>query len=438
MPVDSNPYVAIATELAEQAVADRRDLHRHAEPGWMEFRTTARIVTRLRALGWRVRWGKDLYAGVDRLGVPSADELAAGYERAVADGADVELLEPMAGGWTGCVAELDGAGRGRTVALRFDIDGLAVPEASSDDHLPAREGFASVHEGIMHACGHDTHTAMGLGVAEALARTRDQWQGTVRLVFQPGEEGCRGAESMVTAGLLDGVDAFLAPHVGAQSHRSGEILPGISGFLATSKLDVHFAGKEAHAGLAPETGHNALIAAAAAALQLHAMPRHADGNSRVNVGRLDAGTGRNVVAGSARMLMELRSESAAVVEELERRTRLIVAGTAAAHEVESEVVLAGKAPSASSDERAMAAVAAAARGVPGVVNVGGQVVAEASDDATAMMRRVQEQGGVAAYLIVGTDLPSGHHTPKFDVDERVLPLGVATIAAATVDLLAAG
>lgn len=430
------PYVALAAELADQTVADRRDLHKHAEPGWLEFRTTAKVITRLRALGWRVRWGKELYGGVDRWGVPSEEELAAGYQRARAGGVQDELLEPMAGGWTGCVAELDGAGPGRTVALRFDIDGLPVPEATSDDHLPAREGFGSVHQGIMHACGHDAHTAMGLGVAEALTRTREHWRGTVRLVFQPGEEGTRGAASMVAAGLLDGVDAFLAPHVGAQSHRSGEIIPGISGFLATSKLDVRFTGAEAHAGLAPETGHNALIAAAAAALQLHAMPRHAGGNSRVNVGVLNAGTARNAVAGSARLLMELRSESAAVVAELERRTRLIVAGTAAAHEVESEIVVAGKAPSARSDERAMAAVAAAARAVPGVERVSEPVVAEASDDATAMMCHVQEQGGVAAYLIVGTHLPSGHHTPRFDVDERVLPPGVATIAAAAVDLLA--
>lgn len=428
-------YVSLADEFGDQMVADRRDLHRHAEAGWLEFRTTAVIVARLRALGWRVRWGKELYGGVDRLGVPDEHELTSCYERALGEGTDPTVLEPMLGGWTGCIAELDGSGPGRTVALRFDVDGLPVPESASHEHLPTRQGFASIHPGVMHACGHDAHTAMGLGIAAALARTRDQWTGTVRLVFQPGEEGTRGAESMVSAGLLDGVDAFLAPHVGAQSHRSGEIIPGISGFLATRKLDVHFSGREAHAGLAPETGHNALIAAAAATLQLHALPRHHVSNSRVNVGVLNAGTGRNVVAGSATMLMEIRSESAEVVEELERRARLIVAGTAAAHEVDSEFVVAGKAPSARSDPAAMDAVARAARAVPGVEYVGEPVVAQASDDATAMMHHVQTQGGVAAYLIVGTELPGGHHTPRFDVDERVLRLGVATMASATAMLL---
>lgn len=435
MPVNDEPYLTLAAELEEQAVADRRDVHKHAEAGWLEFRTTATIVDRLRSLGWTVLWGKDLYGDVDRLGVPAEAELDACFERALAEGADPSVLEPMRGGWTGCVADLDGTGPGPRVALRFDIDGLPVPEATTDDHLPTREGFASVHQGIMHACGHDAHTAMGLGVAEALARTRESWPGSVRLVFQPGEEGTRGAASMVAAGLLDGFDAFLAPHVGAQSRRTGEIIPGISGFLATRKLDVHFSGREAHAGLAPEVGHNALIAAAAAALQLHAMPRHAGGNSRVNVGVLRAGTGRNVVAGSASMLMELRSQSAEVVAELERRARLIVAGTAAAHEVESEFVVAGKAPSARSDDAAMDAVAKAARGVPGVDQVSEPCVAEASDDATAMMRRVQEQGGVASYLIVGTDLPDGHHTPRFDVDERVLRPGIAVMTRAAVDLL---
>src|SRR5690606_1310555 len=110
--VDTETFVSLAAELEEQTVADRRDLHQHAEAGWLEFRTTAKVVSRLRSLGWRVRWGKELYGGVDRLGVPTEEELAACYARAADEGVDVELLEPMTGGWTGCVAELDGAGPG--------------------------------------------------------------------------------------------------------------------------------------------------------------------------------------------------------------------------------------------------------------------------------------------------------------------------------------
>lgn len=425
----------LAAAVEPRAIADRRDLHRHPETGWTEFRTSAVLVERLRELGWAVRWGRELYDGAERLGLPPEGALDAAYERARAEGADARVLEPMQGGWTGCVADLEGAAPGPRVALRFDIDALPVPEADGPEHRPAREGFASSHPGLMHACGHDAHTAMGLGVAEVLSRTRDAWKGTVRLVFQPGEEGTRGAAAMVAAGLLDGFGAFLCPHVGAQSQRSGEIVAGISGFLATCKLDLRFTGREAHAGLAPEDGRNALLAAAAAVVQLHALPRHSGGNSRVNVGVLRAGTARNVVPGFAECQLELRGETTEVVAELERRARLIAEATAAAHEVEIEVTLAGAAPSARSDEAVMAAVERVASAVHGVEHVASARRAGASDDATAMMRRVQEQGGVAAYVIVGSALADGHHTPHFDIDESVLRIGIATLAGAALELL---
>lgn len=426
----------LAAGLLAQAIDDRRDLHTFPETAWTEFRTTARVVERLRKLGYDVSWGRDVLADGARMGVPEADELDAAYRRALAEGAPEALLEPMRGGYTGCCAQLEGTGDGPTVALRFDIDALDVPEsASPDEHRPAREGFASRHEGKMHACGHDSHTAMGLAVAEVLAGARDRFGGRVRLLFQPGEEGTRGARAMVEAGLLDDADYFLCPHIGAQSHVSGEILPGISGFLATRKLDVRFRGREAHAGLAPQDGANALLAAALATVALHAIPRHSGGNSRVNVGVLRAGSGRNVVAGEGLCRFELRGETTEVVDYLERQARRAVEGAAISQDVEFGVEVAGGAPSAGSDQEVMDAVERAARDAPGVQRVGEPCRAGASDDATAMMARVQERGGKAAYMIVGSDLPSGHHTPRFDIDEQVMAGGIATLSGAALALL---
>jgi aminobenzoyl-glutamate utilization protein A len=243
---------------------------------------------------------------------------------------------------------------------------------------------------------------------------------------------------MVAAGLLDGVDWFLCPHIGAQSHVSGEIVPGITGFLATTKADVAFSGREAHAGLAPQEGRNALMAACVATLGLHALPRHSDGNSRINVGVLRGGSGRNVIASQAELALEMRGETTEVVAFLEEQARTVVEGAARAHGVTSGFEVVGSAPSAASDPEVMDVVERVARAMPGVREVGAPRRAEASDDATTMMRRVQQQRGKAAYIIIGTGLPDGHHTPRFDIDEGVMAGGIGTLAGAAVALLAEG
>jgi aminobenzoyl-glutamate utilization protein A len=439
MSVLADTVASLAESLLEDAIADRRDLHQYPETAWTEFRSTARVIRRLQRLGWEVRWGRSIFGDVPRMGLPGAAELQQAFDRALAEGAPPELLQPMRDGYTGCIADLTGASTdGPTVALRFDIDALPVTEASDDAHQPAQEGYASRHAGQMHACGHDSHAAMGLGVASLLAAMRDQWSGRVRLIFQPGEEGTRGAAAMVAAGLLDGADYFLSPHVGAQSHVTGEIIPGITGFLATRKVDVSFLGREAHAGLAPQEGRNALLAAALATMTIFAIPRHSGGNSRINVGVLRAGSGRNVIASEAQLQLELRGDSNEVVEYLEAQARAVVEGAAHSQGVESTFEVVGEAPSAASDPDVMEAVARVARLMPGVREIGQPRRAEASDDATAMMRRVQEQGGKAAYVIVGSQLPDGHHTPHFDIDEQVMAGGIGTLAGAALELLRRG
>jgi aminobenzoyl-glutamate utilization protein A len=176
------------------------------------------------------------------------------------------------------------------------------------------------------------------------------------------------------------------------------------------------------------------MGAAQAALGLHAIPRHSAGNSRVNVGVLRAGTGRNVIAGEAFMKLELRGETNEVIEYLEEQARNVIAGAAAMWGLTFEIERAGAAPSASSDQELMDLIARLAPGLPEVRTVGAPCRAGASDDATAMMKRVQQQGGKAAYVILGTALPSGHHTPRFDIDESCIRTGIELFSLAALEL----
>ena len=433
----SSTVAAIAAQvdaLRTDLVGLRRDLHRHAETAWTEFRTACVVAGRLQALGFDVALGRTVMLDGARMGVPAPEVIDAAYRRASDEGARADLLREMEGGFTGVVARMAGARPGPSIAFRFDIDANDLHESRDAVHLPAREGFASVHAGAMHACGHDGHTTIGLGLAEVLTRLRAEWPGTVTLVFQPAEEGVRGARAMVEAGVVDEASIVVCCHLGAQSKVTGHVVGGIYGFLATTKLDAVFTGAESHAALEPETGRSALLGSATAVLNLHAIPRHSAGESRINVGVLQAGTGRNVTPGRAVLKFETRGATAAVNEYMETRARAVLAAAAAMHGLGIDVTIAGATPSATSDAALIARVREAAAQVPEVTTFEDTAFATASDDACAFMRRVQERGGLAAYVILGAALASGHHTPRFDFDEAALPLGVKLLGSLAWDL----
>jgi aminobenzoyl-glutamate utilization protein A len=223
-------------------------------------------------------------------------------------------------------------------------------------------------------------------------------------------------------------------HLGAQSKTTGHVIGGVTGFLATTKLDAVFTGTESHAALEPEAGRSALLGAATAAVALHAISRHSGGESRVNVGVLQAGTGRNVTPGRALLKLETRGATSEVNAYVERRAREILQAAAAMHGLAVAIEVAGAAPSAASDGALVARVRAAAARVPEVRRFEDSAFAPASDDACAFMRRVQERGGLAAYVIIGAALASGHHTPRFDFDEAALPIGVKLLGLLALDL----
>ena len=414
-----------STPARSRLVALRRDLHRHAEPGWTEFRTAAKVVEALRAAGFDVASGRQVLAA-DRAGVPPPEVLEAGLRRAIEQGADPDAVRAFAGGYTGVVGTLRGAVDGPTVALRFEMDANAGTESGEPLHRPARDGFASVNDGAVHNCGHDAHTAIGVIVAERLAELSGQVRGEIRLIFQPAEEGLRGGRAMVSAGVVDGVDTFLGCHVGVQATATGEIIPGYRRILASHKFDASFHGRNAHAAISPHEGRNALLAAAVAAQNLSAISRHGDGDTRINVGMLSTGESRNTIPAHATLCGEVRAESSAVLDFMVRRTTVVLEAAAAMYEVDVSIDGVGGAQAADSDEGLAAIVGSVAAWIPGVEAVRPMADFAASDDVSEFMVAVQAAGGRAAYFGVGSALADLHHTPTFDIDEASLEIAVET------------
>ena len=261
----------------QELLAIRRHLHAHPELSGNEHQTAALVAGELRKLGWRVQEGV---------------------------------------GRTGVLAELGPSG-GPVVALRVDMDALPVEERTG---LP----YASLNQGLMHACGHDIHTTVGLGVARILGPLAEQLVGTVRLLFQPAEETAQGAAWMVADGAMQGVDALFGVHVfpslsvGTIGVRSGSLT------AAAGELEVEVLGEGGH-GARPHQSTDAIwIAARVVSGLQEAISRRLDALHPVVVsfGRIEGGKAFNVIADHVRLLgtvrcldLELHSQLPGWIEE---------------------------------------------------------------------------------------------------------------------------
>ncbi len=405
----------------------RRDLHRHPEPAWREFYTTARIVTELRDRDLDALYvGPDALSADDRMNVPDDDELAEWEQRARDDGADPDVVDELSGGYTGCVAVAE-RGDGPVVGLRVDIDALPIHESGADGHAPADDGFRSEHEGFMHACGHDVHATIGLGVLDAVLDSA--FDGTLKVFFQPGEEQIAGGKSMAESGHLDDVDYLYAVHIGLD-HPSGEVVCGIEGFLAVRHFLAEFEGAPSHAGARPEEGRNTVQAMASAIQNLYAIPRHADGPTRVNAGLVGGGTATNIIPEESYIEGEVRGATTELAEYMAEHADRVLASAAEMHDCEVAVSTKGEAPSATSDAELSGIVGDVAGGVDGVTEIVDSDDLGGSEDATYLMQAVQDQGGLACYVGVGTDHPGGHHTSTFDVVEDDIAVGIDVLSGA--------
>ena len=412
----------------------RRDLHAHPETAWLEIRTTSIIVKRLKELGYKVLNGTDVCKAEDRMGLPADDVLEEAYQRAIRQGADKVLAEQARGGFTGAIGFLD-CGDGPVIALRFDIDALPLFEDKGPDHLAACEGFCSVNEGNMHACGHDGHITIGLAVAELLMKHRSELKGKIKLIFQPAEEGVRGARSIVAHGHLDDVDYLIANHMGHNGGNGYQIGLTYGSTLATSKLDIFFQGKPSHAGIIPEKGDNALLAAATAVLNLHAIPRSSGGDTRINVGTLHAGTGRNVICDRAKLEVEVRGATTEVNAYLVDYAERIAKGSALMHGCSYTIKLQGSAESLQSHPDMVRYCEHIAKDKLGLNVTPPSNSAGASEDCAYMMNRVHSHGGKGIYFNTLSKGAGQFHGNKFDFDEDCMPAGISLFCAMVYSLM---
>jgi len=425
----------LAQSLKAITIARRRDLHRYPETAWTEFRTASFVADTLTDLGYQVQVGTDVIDEKTMMGVPEEKTLLACQKRAIAEGSKERWVKQMTGGKTGVVATFVFDNPGPIVGMRFDMDANDVDEVKDAGHYPCQGGFSSQHKSAMHACGHDGHTSVGLAIAEILLKLKSDLAGTIKLIFQPAEEGVRGAKAMVAKGVVDDVDYMLGAHFGFKMKQTGQLACNVTGFLATSKYDAEFTGVPAHAGAAPETGKNALLAAACAVLNLHAISRDSEGASRINAGTLQAGSGRNVIADKALVKLETRGATSKINQYMAEEAKRVIHAAAAMYDVKVKVTEMGGAAGGNNN----AVLAARMSKVANRLGIFKEIVDTsdfgASEDFSYFMERVQENGGQAAYMMIGATLAAGHHDSHFDFDETALDLATKMLASGAVELL---
>ena len=406
----------------------RQDFHKYAEAGWHEVRTCSIIADHLVKLGYdkapfKILMGRECFDPEGRMGLPDQEELDMIYQRALDEGAVMPYAEKFKDGFTSVIAILETGKPGPVIGLRTDIDALGVFECQDPAiHRPAKEGFASIHPGEMHACGHDGHATINLVVAETLMKFKDQLCGTVKMVWQPAEEGVRGAKSIAYSGILDDVQYMMAVHMGARPAGSNAQIGFSYGLnMANAKMDVYITGKACHAA-SPENGNNAMLAMAAIVQGVYGIPRASVGDSRINVGQVTAGSGRNVVCDRVKMVMELRGLTQAALDYLEPYARRIIEHAAAMHGCTAEIKMMGATPCYPIDDKDFVDEMNQLAKNLGFVTLDPKAGSN-SEDYTYMAQRVMERGGKSLMFRCLSDYPAPGHAVTFDIQEEDLPTG---------------
>ena len=388
-----NTLLKEAQDLFEYTRALRRDFHMHPEMGFKEVRTAGVVARELGKLGLEVTSG-------------------------VAE--------------TGVVAMLEGAQPGPVALLRFDMDALPIMEETGAE-------YASLNPGVMHACGHDGHVAVGLTVARMLQDRRHEMRGSVKLVFQPAEEGAGGAERMVAEGVMDSpkVDYTLAMHLwneqplGWIGLSDGPLMAGADLFSITVE------GKGGHGAL-PQSAVDPIVASAQIILALQTIVSRNISpldSAVVTVGCVKAGDAFNVIPQVAELGGTIRWFDLQVRVKLVTRMEEIVQSVAAAMNCKASLTVKVMTPALINN--------------PQVTAVVRQTIGETLPDAqVAENHRVMGSEDMAyfmqkapgSFILIGSanaekGLVFGHHHPRFDIDEESMPRAAALIAATALNLL---
>lgn len=407
----------------------RREFHKYPEYGWREIRTSARIAEILEGFGYKVLMGCDVVDEETVLDLvrPSKDEIIEISHLAVKQGAKKEYVD-ITNGWPGVIAVYDTGKEGPITAFRFDIDCLPYEEPPHKGYRPYDEDYISVNKGYVHACGHDAHIAMGLGIADKLMEGNTIKSGKVKLIFQPAEETFYGAQSIVNKGHLNDVERFIALHVALSAENkplpSNTICCGCKDFLSDRQLDVYFEGKAAHPGGAAQEGKNAILGACTATLNLHAIAPHEEGLMRINVGEISGGVAPNTIAPNAMIKLEYRGENSRISEYAGKRVMEIIEGSAKAYDLKYTIDDYGEVPAGKSDDEMMEIIQKSAEKVKWFKKIYFEGNVGGTDDAAVMIKKVQENGGIGTYVGIGTDTTNPVHNAEFDIDEECISAAI--------------
>ena len=383
LSVNSSRVRSEIQALQPQLVEWRRRLHQRPELGFREQLTAEFITQKLQS------WGIEHQTGVAK---------------------------------TGIVATISSTRPGPVLAIRADMDALPIQE---ENDVPYR----SQHDGVMHACGHDGHTAIALGTAFYLAQHRDDFIGTVKIIFQPAEEGPGGAKPMIEAGVLKNpdVDAIIGLHLwnnlplGTVGVRSGALMAAVECFRA------RILGKGGHGAMPHQTVDSVVVAAQIVNALQTIVARHVDPieSAVVTVGELHAGTALNVIADTARMSGTVRYFNPALAELIPQRVEQIIAGICQSQGAKYDLDYWQLYPPVINDAEIAELVRSVASGVVETpVGIVPECQTMGGEDMSFFLQAVP-----GCYFFLGSANPAKnlaypHHHPHFDFDETALEMGV--------------
>jgi amidohydrolase len=399
-----------AIQVESKVVAWRRDIHEHPELGNRETRTAKIVADHLRSLGIEVKTGI---------------------------------------GYTGVVGVLRGSKTGKVVALRADMDALPVTEQVD---LPFASKVKTIYNGqevgVMHACGHDTHVAILMGVAEVLAGMKDQLSGTVKFIFQPAEEGAPsgeegGAELMIKEGAFENPkpDAVFGVHVYGPAGSVGQITYRPGAALASADLlRIAIKGKQTHAAV-PWGGVDPIVIASQVILGIQTIAsRQVDitrAPSIITIGTIRGGIRNNIIPDEVQMEGTIRAFSPETEDEMHRRIRLTAESIAQSAGASAKVEIVRQYPITFNNPSLTEKMLPTLKRVAGAENVSIHPPVTGTEDFSFFAQKVP---GLFVFLgsnKKGVDPATApvNHSPLYEVDEGVLPLGVRVMANLAVDYL---
>lgn len=409
---DSGTYAEIdaaASRINDQVVRWRRDLHANPELSNREFRTAKIVARHLKKLGYKVQTG-------------------------VAH--------------TGVVGVLQGNGPGPVVALRADMDGLPVVERTGLDYASTVKGeFEGREVGVMHACGHDNHVAILMGAAQILAKMKDRWPGTVKIVFQPAEEGPPagengGASMMIEEGVLKDpeVDAIFGLHI-SQGFGVGKVAFRPLGMMASAqRFEIQITGRQTH-GAQPWGGVDPILVGSHMVTALQSIVSRQVDLTRapavVTVGQFESGVRNNIIPDTARLTGTIRTFEPSVKEAIAEKMARIVNSTAESFGATATLEIDRGSPVTYNDAGLTAMMAPTLARVYGEENVLESPRITGAEDFSEFQREIP-----GLFFFIGArpvDVPPQeaipNHSPLFYVDEAALEPGVRSMTSLAVHYL---